>query len=77
MNFKLRRLLLLDSFIRLPDESIPFFFNRMNIAMAIIKVQGKPEPTPKGIIATKNTMVPTQPSLNIQPFSSIDIAISA
>lgn len=42
----------------------------------MIAVQGKPAPTPKGRIETKNIMAPKQPVLKIHLFNSIDRAIN-
>lgn len=64
--------------INLPCDQINSslcFFNKINNAVAIIAVHGKPDPTPNGKMDNRNIMAPTDPILYSHPFSSIEIAI--
>lgn len=57
-------------------NSLSYFLNKMINAIAMIAVHGKPDPTPNGKIANKNTTAPTDPIRYTQPFSNMETAIN-
>ena len=57
-------------------NSLLCFFNKMIKAIAMIPVQGKPDPTPNGKMDSKNTIPPTDPILYSHPLSNIEMAIN-
>jgi hypothetical protein len=46
-------------------------------SLAELRSEGKPDPRPRGVMANKKSDPPIQPSLYIQPFKIIEIAITA